>query len=149
MRGSRKNTPRPGARRRLRRRTCAAAVATLAVSLAACHTPPRVYTPACPAYTGDRIVLEDSRFTWHRYTDVIELGPDGEPADPYPDFPKSGEVRRANGELTFMRDGAEIAAFSLVEAAGEQYLLTTAEASAVRAGGGIPPCALRLSESGD
>lgn len=120
-----------------------------AAGLAACQAQPQVYEPGCPAYSGDRITLDGSRFTWQRYTDVIEIGPDGEPLDPFPGFPKTGEVRRADGRLTFVQDGAEIGAFSLVEAAGKQYLLTPPEATAARAGGPIPACALTLSEPGN
>jgi hypothetical protein len=126
-----------------------AAALLIGAGLAACQAQPRLYEPGCPAYSGDRIRIDGDRFTWERFTDVIEIGPDGQPVDPAPGFPKAGAVRRVGDELRFIRNGAEIATFSLVEADGQRYLLTAGEAAAVRAGGRIPACALTLSGSGD
>jgi len=104
-----------------------------------------VFEPACIAYEGDRIKLGSGRFEWDRFTDAIPIDEDGNRLDPFPGYPKTGQVVQEEERLTWNADdGSAIGERYLLDYRGRTYLLTWEQNEAVLDGEEMPACALVL-----
>lgn len=126
-------------------------IATLAIAASSCGVMggglSGSFEPACIAYAGETISLDDGRFEWDKFTDAISIGEDGEPIDPYPGFPKTGRYDRDGEKITWYADDkASLDARYLLEHRNRTYLLTWEQNEAVLNGEDMPTCALRLVE---
>lgn len=114
---------------------------------AACANHDGFYEPACIAFEGDTIELEDGRFSWHRFTDERTVE-NGTVIQPFPDFPKTGSYRVSAGRLELVTDdNVRLEDWFITERAGRRYLLNAEQHSAFLAGGRLPECALEFSAS--
>ena len=109
------------------------------------------YEPACIAYAGDRVVLAEGRFEWHKFTDEVRLDKAGERIDPFPGYPKSGsfEMGRYDQLVFSADDGSELGDRYPMEYRDHIYLLSYDDNEAVLDGEDMPNCALRLVEPDD
>lgn len=111
--------------------------------LAACASHSGVYTPDCIAYAGDRLELDNGRFTWDKFTDQLEINEAGERVDPYPDYPARGRYLVDGDELTFVAEtDVSLPVLYLVERGRRLYLLTERQYRAWQESGNFPNCAL-------
>lgn len=114
--------------------------------LAACSSIDGMYRPACVAFEGETIQLNDGRFVWQRFTDERRIDQNGELIDPFPDFPKEGTYTLQSSVLQFStNDGSDAYSYYLVQLGSDYYLLKQAENGAYLANGVLPDCALKLS----
>lgn len=121
----------------------------LALLLASCANHEGQYEPDCIAFEGDKIVLRDGRFEWHRFTDQRTVDEEGNVVDPFPGFPRSGTYKRSGARLDFdASDGTQIDYWFVVEHAGQRYLLNPKQHNAFVDSGDMPRCALKLSADG-
>ena len=119
------------------------AIILLAGVLGACNSLDGVYLPGCPAYAGDRIELEDGRFTWDKFTDQVRIDDAGEPIDPFPGFPRTGTYAIDGDVLTMvMADDGTRETFHLQMDDGRLVLLTGAQQEQQQTGGSYDECAL-------
>ena len=117
-----------------------------ALLLAACANHDGFYEPACIAFEGDTIELEDGRFSWHRFTDERAVDDAGTVIQPFPDFPKTGSYRVSAGRLELVTDdNVRLEDWYITESAGKRYLLNAEQHSAFREGARLPECALEFS----
>lgn len=115
-----------------------------AIWLAACTTNNGVFEPACTAFEGDRIEIIGKQFNWDKFTDVLEIGDDGEPVKPFPAYPLKGQVTRRGSELILSADdNGPVTAFFPRVYEGERYLLNEAQNDAIDSDPSIWECALR------
>ena len=118
----------------------------LALLFSACANHEGMYEPACIAYQGDKIELQDGRFTWHRYTDERTVDNDGNVVEPFPGFPKTGSYRVTAGRLELTTDdNVRLDDWFIVEHAGRRYLLDAQQHNAFLEGGELPKCALEFT----
>jgi hypothetical protein len=118
----------------------------LALLLSACANHEGIYEPACIAYQGDKIELQDGRFTWQRYTDERTVDEAGNVVEPFPEFPKTGSYRVSAGKLELVTDdNVAMDDWFVVEHAGQRYLLDAGQHNAFLEGGELPKCALRFT----
>jgi len=68
------------------------------VVLAGCKQIDGTYYPGCAAFEGDKIVLREGTVVWDRFTDQIIVDVDGNPMEPFPEFPKTGSYE-VDGDL--------------------------------------------------
>ena len=116
---------------------------------AACANHEGLYEPACIAYEGNRVELQDGRFEWRRFTDQRVVGDDGKAVDPFPGFPKSGSYRLSAGRMEFASDdGMELGDWYLVDHMRRPYLLNGEQYDAFRQSNKMPECALTRRDSG-
>jgi hypothetical protein len=117
------------------------------ITLAACTELEGVFEPACMAFEGDRVVLRDGRFEWHRFTDERRIDDKGNVIESFPGYPITGNYKLSRGKVRFNADsGARLADHYLVEEQGALYLLTAEQYKAVSDGDAIPSCALRRNQ---
>lgn len=96
------------------------------------------------AYEGDEIELEDSRFTWRRFTDQRHIDENGEPVDAFPGFPKTGRYVYHDAQLDLIPDdGQAMVSFYIQNESRSKYLLTTTENAQFEHDRIMPECALR------
>ncbi len=114
-----------------------------AVALVGCKSLDGDYYPGCTAFAGDHLRLESDRFTWDRFTDQVRVDSEGRTVDPFPDYPRSGEVARAGDalQLTFADDGS-VRTLHVIVDDSRIRLLTDAEKATFDADGTIDACAL-------
>jgi hypothetical protein len=125
------------------------AILLFALLFAACANHEGIYEPACIAYEGDRITLQDGGFEWQRFTDQRSVDDDGNIVNPFPEFPKIGTYDIAAGRLELVTsDGARLDDWYVVVRDGHRYLLTSKQHGAIVDGKKMPDCALRLTGSG-
>ena len=116
----------------------------VAALLCGCSSVDGLYTPACMAYEGDEIELEDSRFTWRRFTDQRHIDENGEPVDAFPGFPKTGRYVYHDAQLDLIPDdGQAMVSFYIQNESRSKYLLTTTENAQFEHDRIMPECALR------
>ena len=119
------------------------AIILLAGALSGCKGVDGVYLPGCPAYAGDRIELEGGRFTWDKFTDQVKLDADGNPVDPFPGYPRTGNYTIEGDNLTLiMADDGARQAFHLYVDNGRVMLLTDAQQANLQTNGSHDECAL-------
>jgi len=112
--------------------------------LCACSSIDGLYAPACVAYEGDEIELVEGRFTWRRFTDQRRVDDQGQPIEPFPDYPKSGAYEYRDPVIILTPDSSsENTGFFLLDEKRGVYLLTGAEKQRYDIDGEIPECALR------
>lgn len=117
-----------------------------ALLMSACANHEGLYEPACIAYQGDRIELQDGRFTWQRYTDERTVDEAGNVVEPFPGFPKTGAYRVSSDKLELVTDdNVRLDNWFVVEHAGQRYLLNAEQHNAFREGGELPKCVLRFA----
>lgn len=118
----------------------------LAMLFSACANHEGMYEPACIAYQGDEIELQDGRFIWQRYTDERTVDEAGNVVEPFPGFPKSGSYRVSAGRLELVTDdNVRLDNWFIVEHAGKRYLLDAQQHNAFFEGGDLPKCALEFT----
>ncbi len=118
----------------------------LALLFSACANHEGMYEPACIAYQGDQIELQNGRFTWQRYTDERTVDAAGNVVEPFPGFPKTGAYRVTAGRLELTTDdNVRLNDWFIVEHAGQRYLLKAEQHKAFLEGGELPKCALELT----
>ena len=118
----------------------------VALLVASCANHEGQYEPNCIAFEGDKIVLREGRFEWHRFTDERKIDSDGNVVEPFPGFPKTGTYTIAKKRLKFSSsDGANLDDRFIVVHEGEHYLLSSAEHNAFVDGKAMPKCVLKLA----
>lgn len=116
------------------------------ITLAACTELEGVFEPACMAFEGDRVVLRDGRFEWHRFTDERIVDKDGSLVNSFPDFPKSGTYRVISGRLELVTDkDLRLDDWFVVERGNRHYLLNAGQHDTFLQSDKLPECALRLT----
>ena len=114
------------------------------LTVAGCESLTGRYAPACTAFEGDTIELENGRFVWKKFTDEVEIDASGNKIDKFPDYPKTGVYSLSASELELTSDdGVALATYYLLAVDGENYLLTAAEQGRYAIDGMIERCALR------
>ncbi len=103
------------------------------------------FVPACTAFAGDRMTLREGKYSWNKFTDVRRLGPNGEPVDPYPDFPKVGDFEVDDNAVRLLEaDGAVLGTWYLHMRDDQFLLLNQDQQDAWSADGSFPNCPLVL-----
>lgn len=119
-----------------------------AATLAACASHEGRYAPACLAYTGSEILLEDGSFVWERYTDEARIDAAGNPIEPFPDFPKRGRYTVDGQTVVMTSETGQPVATMYLHRADEGYrLLTAAEQQAWESTGEYPDCVLESARA--
>lgn len=114
---------------------------------AGCASVNGVFEPACMAFEGDRVTLDNGRFEWDRFTDVRRIGEDGKEIDPFPDYPKNGRYTVQSQTLKFStEDGDRLDDHYLLQREDSLYLLTSEQNEQFSADGSLPDCVLRRSD---
>lgn len=122
-------------------------VSLFAAVLPACATHDGTYAPDCIAYAGDRIKLQNGRFTWDKFTDQVRISDAGETVDPHPDYPVRGRYLLDGERMTFVPEtDVDLPQRYLVERGHQYYLLTSEQFEALRDSGDLANCALILGE---
>jgi len=104
------------------------------------------YEPDCIAYEGDKIELRDGRFEWQRFTDQREVDQNGNVAEPFPDYPKTGTYTLSDSRIQLItKDGTALGDWFLVVHAGKRYLLTPKQHNAFTESNDMPRCVLKLT----
>ncbi len=120
-----------------------------ALLLLACANHEGLYEPACIAFEGDTIKLDDGRFSWNRFTDERRVDDAGKVVEPFPDFPKTGTYRVAAGRLELVTDDdVRLEDWFIIERDGRRYLLTSKQHRDFLDGGELPKCPLEFSADG-
>ena len=123
----------------------------IAVVLCGCASHEGTYSPACVAYAGSKISLDDGRFVWERFTDSVVLDDAGSVVNQFPGYPKQGDFR-IEGRTLFLESGSGEPAVEmhLRSESGHHYLLTADQFAAWERSGEYAECALILGgASGD
>ncbi len=106
------------------------------------------FVPACTAFAGDRMSFREGQYSWNKFTDERRIGPDGEPVDPYPDFPKTGDFELDGDAVRLLQeDGSVLASWYPHDRAGQLLLLNQSQQDAWSASGTYPDCPLALEQS--
>ncbi len=122
-------------------RTLIACTATLV--LAACASYDGDYSPSCPTFVANVVQLEKGAFTWTRLSDEVVIGDDGQPVNPYPDFPKKGSYEVDAGVVHMTTtEGKKLPPMYFHEAGEQLYLLSEVEHRSLGHTGEPPDCAL-------
>ena len=98
-----------------------------AVALAGCKSIDGIYYPGCPAYAGDKVELADGEVTWDRFTDVVRIGPDGKPIDPFPTYPRHGRYEVEGEALVIELSGEDKSRSMHILVDGDRVMLLTVD----------------------
>lgn len=121
------------------------AASTSIALLTACASHEGTYAPACTAYAGDTIELENDRFVWDKFTDQVLINDAGEKLDPFPDYPIRGRYRIEGQTLFFAPDLADPLPEMYLHRQGDKhYIMTAEELAAWKESGKVRDCALVL-----
>ncbi len=105
------------------------------------------FAPACTAFAGDRMSFREGQYSWNKFTDERRIGPDGEPVDPYPDYPKVGEFEIVgDGVRLYVADGSVLGTWYLHDREDHVLLLNQSQQDAWSTTGTYPDCPLALEE---
>lgn len=104
------------------------------------------YHPGCPSFAGNTIRLEGGNYVWEKFTDAVEIGPDGQIVNPFPGFPRRGRYR-INGDALYLEsENTDVRdTFYIRKHAGEYVLLTATELAAAEKSGLYGNCVLTRS----
>lgn len=115
--------------------------------LAGCKAVDGSYYPDCVAFAGDVIELRGGRFSWDKFTDERRIDEQGQPVDPFPEYPKHGAYDVAGETIRLSFDGeGSTETFHIGERQGRVVLLTPAAYSEWQASGEFPQCVLTREE---
>ena len=105
------------------------------------------FAPACTAFAGDSMSFREGYYSWNKFTDQRRIGPDGEPVDPFPDFPKVGEFE-IDGDAVrlYVEDGSLLGTWHLHDREGQVLLLNQSQQDAWSTDGMYPDCPLALEQ---
>ena len=107
------------------------------------------YAPGCMAFAGSNIELRSGRFVWDQFTDQIEVGADGNPVDPFPDYPISGSYTVEEQRLIMTSDdGRALEVMHVHEIGGSLRLLTQEQNDSWAASGSVDECSLARQPTG-
>ena len=118
------------------------AVVLVMSSVMGCRAIEGDFSPGCAVYAGDRVSLHDGRFSWDRFTDARRVDTDGQPVDPFPDFPKTGSYTLSGNRVDLESGGEVIASWYLHEDGDRLLLLSADQQAAWEASGQYPECPL-------
>jgi hypothetical protein len=117
----------------------------IAVALSGCASHEGMYSPACAAFAGSKISLDDGRFVWKRFTDSVVLDDYGDVVNQFPGYPKQGNYRIDGRALVLESGSGEPAVeMHLRSENGHHYLLTAEQFVAWESTGEYAECALIL-----
>jgi len=118
--------------------------------LMGCTSYDGIYAPACIAYAGDTIRLQDGRFYWDKFTDEVVIGKDREVVDKFPDHPFEGTFRIDGKRVLLISEAGESLDDLYLLVDGERtFLLDVQQYGEWQETGQYPKCALALSKKGD
>lgn len=113
--------------------------------LSACASHEGTYSPACIAFAGDEIELDDGRIRWDKFTDQVVIDDHGETVDQFPDYPKGADYRIDGNRLIIeSSSGMPVDTLFLLRRDRSVYLLTPQQHDEWRQTGEYPECALVL-----
>lgn len=115
------------------------------VLLAACASYDGVYSPACIAFAGDTIELNDGLVRWDKFTDQVIVGEQGDIVDQFPGYPLQANYRVDGNQLILTTDaGTPLDTLFLSRHENRAYLLTSEQHKEWQETGNYPECALVL-----
>ena len=119
------------------------------VILSGCTSYEGLYAPACVAYAGSEIRLDDGRYVWTRFTDQVVVDENGNEVDPFPGFPRRGQYKKQDYQITLLgADGEPVHTLFLFRFDGDMYLYTAEETDEFESTGERPSCPLNLQAPG-
>jgi hypothetical protein len=126
------------------------AITLIACLLAGCVSHEGTYSPACIAYAGSKINLNDGQFVWEKFTDSVLVDDDGNIVNQFPGYPMRGAYR-IDEQMVYMdsASGEPMENMVLHRHDDRYYLLTAEQFEAWEKTGEYAECALMLSGSPD
>ncbi len=126
------------------------AITLIACLLAGCVSHEGTYSPACIAYAGSKINLNDGQFVWEKFTDSVVVDDDGKIVNQFPGYPMHGAYR-IDEQMVYMdsASGEPMENMYLQRHDDRYYLLTAEQFDAWEKTGEYAECALMLGGSPD
>ena len=121
--------------------------ATIAITslLVACVSHEGTYSPACAAFAGDMVALQDGQFVWEKFTDSVVVDDHGVIVNQFPGFPKRGSYHVDGRKVSMLSgSGEQLPDMYLLGTDSRRYLLTEAQSAAWETSGQYADCALIL-----
>jgi hypothetical protein len=122
-------------------------IVVLAALLAGCPTESfeGEFAPSCIALAGDTIVLNNGFFVWDKYTDAIQVDPEGNIVNPFPGFPINGTYTATDDQIVFSAESGQAPEQRFwIREGSTVYLLTRGQVGEWRSTGVLPACPLIL-----
>ncbi len=118
--------------------------------LAGCVSHEGTYSPACIAYAGSDIKLDNGQFVWKKFTDSVVVDNDGQIVNQFPGYPMRGAYH-VDGQTVYMdsASGESMENMYLHRHDDRYYLLTAEQFEAWEKTGEYAECALMLGGSPD
>ncbi len=118
--------------------------------LAGCVSHEGTYSPACIAYAGSEIKLDNGQFVWEKFTDSVVVDNDGQIVNQFPGYPLRGAYR-IDGQTVYMdsASGESRENMYLHRHDDRYYLFTAEQFEAWEKTGEYAECALMLGGSPD
>ncbi len=118
--------------------------------LAGCVSHEGTYSPACIAYAGSEIKLDNGQFVWEKFTDSVVVDNDGQIVNQFPGYPLHGAYR-IDGQTVYMdsASGESMENMYFRRHDDRYYLLTAEQFEAWEKTGEYAECALMLGGSPD
>ncbi len=116
--------------------------------LAGCVSHEGTYSPACIAYEGSKIRLNNGQFVWEKFTDSVVVDNNGQVVNQFPGYPMRGAYR-IDGQTVYMDTaaGESVENMFLHRHDDHYYLLTAEQFAAWETTGEYAECALMLGGS--
>ncbi len=126
------------------------ATTLIACLLAGCVSHEGTYSPACIAYAGSEIKLDNGQFVWEKFTDSVVVDNDGQIVNQFPGYPLRGAYR-IDGQTVYMdsASGESMENMYFRRHDDRYYLLTAEQFEAWEKTGEYAECALMLGGSTD
>jgi len=119
-----------------------ATLTAMLLLLAGCRSIEGHYRPACAAFEGFTLQLDNGRFELDRFTDMVQVDDDGNVIPAFPGYPLVG-IYSVDGEaLVLTPDTGASVTMYLAPRDDTVYVLDEAGYGRFRAGGEFPSCAL-------
>ncbi len=116
--------------------------------LAGCSSYDGLYSPACRAYAGDTIKLNEGEFVWEKFTDEVIVDDEGKVENQFPGYPMQGTYRIAGQMVSFKSaSGDVLEIMHLRQCNNRHYLLTKEQFEAYTKTGECAECALALGDT--